>query len=109
MNARLYVWQRGTAMLLTPMILVHVALIFYAMHAQLTAAEILGRTRGSIGWGAFYGLFVVLVAIHASIGCRNVLREWAGWRGSRGDAAAMAIGAVLLALGLLAVTAVVMP
>lgn len=109
MNARLYLWQRGTAALMTPMILVHIAVIFYAMHAQLTAAEILGRTRDSIGWGAFYGFFVVFAAIHGSIGCRSVLREWAGWRGRGGDAAAVAIGIVLLGLGLLAVAAVVLP
>lgn len=108
MNARLYFWQRGTAALMAPMILVHVAVIFYAMRAQLTAADILGRTRDSFGWGAFYSLFVILAAIHASIGCRNVLREWADWRGKGGDAAAAAIGVVLLGLGLVAVAAVVL-
>ena len=36
---------------------------------SLSAAEILGRTRGSIGWAAFYGLFVVAAALHGAIGC----------------------------------------
>lgn len=109
MNVQLYLWQRGTAALMAPMIFIHIAVIFYAMQTQLTAGEILGRTRGSLGWGAFYGLFVILAAIHASIGCRSVLREWAGWRGRGGDATAVAIGAILLGLGLRAVVAVVAP
>ena len=31
----------------------------------LSAAEILERTRGSVGWAAFYALFVLAVAVHA--------------------------------------------
>jgi fumarate reductase subunit C len=30
MNVRLYVWQRLTAALMVPLVLVHVAVIFYA-------------------------------------------------------------------------------
>lgn len=109
MNARLYIWQRGTAALLAPMIFVHIAVIFYAMRVQLTASDILARTRDSFGWGAFYSAFVVLAAIHASLGCRNILSEWAGWHGRRGNVAAVAIGFILLGLGLRAVAAVVLP
>lgn len=109
MNGRLYLWQRGTAVLMAPMVLVHIAVIFYAMRAQLTASEILARTRDSLGWGAFYSLFVILAAIHASIGCRSVLREWVGLRGRGCDAAAVAIGLALFGLGLRAVAAVVLP
>lgn len=109
MNARLYLWQRGTAALMTPMILAHIAVIFYAMHERLTASEILARTRDSVGWGAFYGAFVILASIHAAIGCRSVLREWGGLRGRSLDAAAAAIGVILLGLGLRAVAAVVLP
>ena len=109
MNVRLYLWQRGTAALMAPMILVHVAVIFYAMREQLTAADILSRTQDSIGWGAFYGAFVVLASIHAAIGCRTVLCEWTRLRGRGGDAAAVMIGIVLLVLGLRAVAAVILP
>ena len=109
MNARLYLWQRGTAALMAPMILVHVAIIFYAMRMRLTAADILSRTQGSIGWGAFYSVFVILASIHAAIGCRTVLREWGGLRGGANDAVAVMIGVVLFGLGLRAVAAVVIP
>lgn len=109
MNARLYMWQRATAALMTPMILVHVAIIFYAMRQKLTVADIFSRTQGSIFWGAFYSLFVVFVAIHAAIGCRNVIREWGELRVRHADALAAIIGLLLLGLGLRAVAAVVLP
>lgn len=109
MNARLYLWQRATAMVMAPMILVHVAMIFYAMRQPLTAADILARTQGSIGWAAFYSLFVILAAIHASIGCRTVITEWLGLARRQADRSAIVIGLVLLALGLRAVAAVVLP
>ena len=76
MNVRLYVWQRLTAALMVPLVLVHVAVIFYATRQGMTAADILARTRGSIVWASLYGIFVVAAAIHAAIGVRNVLTEW---------------------------------
>ena len=87
MNVRLYLWQRVTAAIMVPMIVVHLAVIFYAVNDRLTAAQILARTQGSIAWGLFYGAFVLLASIHASIGIRNVLSEWGRsqkrrrWRG----------------------------
>jgi fumarate reductase subunit C len=54
MNLSLYLWQRGTAALMAPMVLVHLVVIFYASRHGLSAADILGRVRGSVGWGGFY-------------------------------------------------------
>ena len=48
MNVRLYVWQRATAALMVPLLLVHLAVIFYATRKGLSAADILARTRGSV-------------------------------------------------------------
>lgn len=109
MNVRLYLWQRGTAAMMLPMIFIHLIVIFYAMNHQLTASEILSRTRGSIAWGLFYALFVVLASIHASIGVGNILREWAGLKARAVEFAASALGITLLLLGLRAVAAVVLP
>ena len=108
-EATLFALQRLSAKLLAPLVIVHLALILYAVHGGLSAAEILDRTRGSIFWGGFYGLFVVAVAVHAPIGVRNVVREWTRWRGRSLDAASLALAIVLLALGLRAVAAVVAP
>ena len=43
MNVRLYVWQRLTAALMVPLVLAHVAVIFYASRKGMTAADILAR------------------------------------------------------------------
>src|SRR5262249_47295351 len=40
MNVRLYVWQRLTAALMVPLVLAHVAVIFYASRKGMTAADI---------------------------------------------------------------------
>ena len=107
MNARretlLWIAQRASAMVLALCVVVHLATIIYAIRGGLSAAEILGRTRGSLGWLAFYSTFVAAVAIHAPIGLRPVLGEWLGWRGASRDLALAALGAVLAALGMRAV------
>ncbi len=108
MNERtLYFVQRSSALLLAPLVLIHIVVILYAIRGGLSGAEILGRTRGSILWGGYYGIFVVLAALHAPIGVRNVLREWTTWRGRSLDAVMVVFGLLLLALGLRGVFAVV--
>ena len=106
-EAALFALQRISAKVLAPLVIVHLALIVYAVHGGLSAAEILGRTQGSVAWGGFYALFVIAVAIHAPIGVRNIVREWTRWRGSSLDIVSVALALALLALGLRAVAAVV--
>ncbi|MEQ9331399.1 succinate dehydrogenase [Thalassobaculum sp.] len=107
--ARLFLAQRLTALILAPLVLVHLALILFAVEGGLSAAEILARTRGSVGWAAFYGLFVLAAAIHAPIGLRNVVHEHTGWRGRSLEVAMVALGLLLAGLGARAVIAVVAP
>jgi len=109
MNVRLYLWQRTTAAVMAPLVIVHIAVIFYATRHGVSAADILARTRGSIAWAAFYGLFVFAVSIHASIGLRNTLSEWTPLPERRVDACVVFFGLVLALLGLRAVAAVVLP
>jgi fumarate reductase subunit C len=108
MNVRLYVWQRLTAALMAPLVIVHVAVIFYATRKGLSAAEILARTRGSIAWALFYGTFVAAVAVHAAIGVRNVLVEWSPLNERHSAIFAAVLACCLLVLGLRAVAAVVL-
>ncbi len=108
MNVQLYLWQRLTAAIMLPLVLVHVAVIFYAARSGMTAADILARTRGSVLWATFYGTFVAAAAIHASIGVRNVLTEWSPLRERAAGVFAVTLGALLLLLGLRAVAAVVL-
>ncbi len=103
----LFLLQRATALVLAPLVLVHLALVLYATQGGLSAAEILARTRGSLSWGGFYGLFVIAVAVHAALGLRTVLAEWTALRGRMLDRVTLVIGGALLLAGLWAVRAVV--
>lgn len=103
----LWTAQRASAAILAVCVLVHLATIIYAVRSGLTAAEILGRTTGSIGWAVFYGLFVAAVAVHAPIGVRNVLTETTQWRGRSLELAMLVLGLALAAFGGRAVYAVV--
>jgi fumarate reductase subunit C len=108
MNVSLYVWQRASAAVMAPMIAVHIALIFYATRHGLAAADILARTRGSVGWALFYGAFVCAASIHGGIGVRNVLAEWSRLDVSAANMAAVAFALAICALGLRAVAALVL-
>ena len=92
---------------MAPLVLGHLAVMIYAIQGGVTAEEILSRTRGSLVWGLFYGLFVVSVAIHAAIGIRAIAEEWFKLRGLALQAATWLIGLALLVLGGRAVYAVV--
>src|SRR5690606_32992976 len=52
--ARRWYWQRISAMAVTVFVLAHLALVTWAVRGGLSAAEVLGRTQGSVGWGVFY-------------------------------------------------------
>jgi fumarate reductase subunit C len=108
MTMRLYLWQRATAALMVPLVLVHIAVIFYASRNGMTAADILSRTHNSIVWASYYGLFVAAASIHAAIGVRNVLTEWSPLTDRRAGRLALMFGLVLAALGVRAVFAVVL-
>ena len=105
-EVRLWLAQRASAALLALCVVVHLATMIVAVRGGLSAADILGRTRGSVGWAAFYGLFVIAVAIHAPLGLRTVAAEWLGWRGRAADATWAICGLALLSLGVVAVVAV---
>lgn len=102
----LYMAQRLSALVMAPFVLVHLGVMIYAIQGGLTAGEILGRTQGSVFWFLFYGMFVLAASIHAAIGLRAILGEWAGLRGGLRDGVAALIGLGLFALGAKAVWAV---
>jgi fumarate reductase subunit C len=106
-QAKRWYWQRISAMFLALCVLVHLALMVYAVRGGLSAAEILGRTQGSWSFGAFYAAFVVACAVHVPVGVANIAREWWGM----GEVAAVWLSRVfallLLVMGLRAVVAVV--
>ena len=103
-----YLLQRISAMVLAPLVLVHLVVIVIAVRDGLSASEILARTQGSLAWGLIYGLFVVAAAVHAGVGLRAVISETTAWRGRSLDGAMLLFGLLLLVLGLRAVAAVVL-
>ena len=107
-RAQVLLWtaQRVSAMVLALCVVVHLVTMIYAVRHGLSAAEILGRTRGNHAWLAFYGLFVAAVAIHAPIGLRTLLAETFNWRGMALDVTVLAAGAALALWGWRAVLAV---
>lgn len=105
LDLRLYMLQRLTAMAMAPFVLVHLAVMIYAIQGGLTAGEILGRTQGSVIWFLFYGGFVLAAGIHGAIGVRTIAHEWLGLR--RGlPVLTWGLAALLIGLGLRAVWAV---
>ena len=106
-QAKLWYWQRVTAMLLALFVLVHLVTLVYAVRGGLTGAEILGRTRGSGFAALFYGGFVLTAAVHAPIGIARIAEEWLGLSREKSYAAAALLGVALAISGLRAVYAVV--
>jgi fumarate reductase subunit C len=102
-----FVLQRVTALIMVPLVIGHLVLIIYAVRGGLSAAEILGRTQGSVGWALFYGLFVLSVSVHAGLGLRNILDEWTALGRKATAALSHTFMVVLLVLGTRAVIAVV--
>lgn len=98
--------QRASAAVLALCVAVHLVTMIYAVRSGLSAAEILGRTQGNIGWLIFYALFVAAVAVHAPIGLRTILAETCNWRSRGLDLLAGAVALLLLLWGMRAVIAV---
>jgi len=109
MNVRLYFWQRATAAILAPLVVVHSAVIFYAARHGMSAADILTRTQGSVHWAGFYALFVTAASIHAGIGIRNIVGEWLPPLRPQAGRYGAGFAIILFLLGIRAVAAVVLP
>ena len=106
MSGRLFLAQRVTAAILAFVVAGHLAMIILAERAGLSAGAGLARTHHNSWLLAFYAVFVTAAAIHAPIGLRNVLIEWAHWRGRSLDVAMAGLASALLVLGLAAAYAV---
>jgi fumarate reductase subunit C len=107
LDTRLYLLQRITAMIMAPLVLLHLAVMIVAIQGGLDSAEILSRTRGSLFWGGTYGLFVLAVSVHAAIGIRVVLFEWLSIKDIKLTLLSWLVFALLLMMGARAVYAVV--
>ena len=106
-EARLWYWQRVSAMVLALCVVVHIATIVYAVRGGLTASEILARTRGSVAFGAFYIVFLVACAVHVPIGLAAILEEWFRFPRRAARIAAAVFVALMFGFGVAAIEGVV--
>jgi fumarate reductase subunit C len=96
----LWIAQRITAMILAIAVMVHLITILVAVRGGLSAAEILGRTRGNEAWLAFYAVFALAAGLHGAIGLRGIAAEWLGWRGRFFDLAWLGLGLLTALFGI---------
>ena len=102
-EAKLWYWQRISAMVLALCVIAHIAIMIYAVRGGLTGAEILGRTRGSFSFAAFYAVFVLACAVHVPVGLMRVFEEWLRLDRFLSVVLAKLFGVTILFLGLRAV------
>ena len=105
-DARIYIWQRLSAMIMIPLVLGHLAVMMYAIEGGLSVGEILGRTQGSLVWLIFYGSFVLAVSVHAGLGLGIISAEWFRLTPKIASLLGMAVGLILLVMGSHAIWAV---
>ena len=103
LQVRLWLLQRASAALLAPLVLLHLAVIVYAVRSGLSAAAIVSRLHHNLLFGAVYTLFVLACAAHVPVGVARVAEEWLGWRERGALAAGLLLALLLLAGGLRAV------
>ena len=102
-EAKLWYWQRISAMVLALCVIVHIGVMIHAVRGGLSAAEILGRTRGNLGFAAFYAVFVLACVVHVPIGLTRVCEEWLGMNRFLAVTTAKLATITILFLGLRAV------
>jgi fumarate reductase subunit C len=107
-QARLWYWQRISAMVLALCVLVHLVTIVYAVRSGLSAEALLGRTRGNLPFAAFYVVFLLACVVHVPIGLARIGEEWLGISATTASVVAHVFALLLLLLGLTAVYAVVL-
>jgi fumarate reductase subunit C len=104
-QALLWFAQRVSGAVLALAVMVHLVTIVYAVRGGLTAAEVLGRLQGNVGWLIFYVVFVAAAAVHAPIGLRGILAEMTPLRAPLVGLLVTVFGVLLAALGWRAVFA----
>jgi fumarate reductase subunit C len=107
-QVRLWYWGRISSMVLAFCVLVHLAVIIYAVRGGLSGAEVLARTHGSLSFGLFYTVFVLACAVHVPLGLARIVREELGWREPGANLLAALSALLLLVLGLRSVYGVVL-
>jgi fumarate reductase subunit C len=107
-QVRLWYWGRISSMVLAFCVLVHLAVIIYAVRGGLSGAEVLARTHGNLAFGLFYTVFVLACTVHVPLGLARIVREELGWSDRGVNLLAALSALLLLVLGLRSVYGVVL-
>jgi fumarate reductase subunit C len=102
-EAKLWYWQRISAMVLALCVIVHIAIMIYAVRGGLSGTEILARTRDNLGFAVFYATFVIACVVHVPIGLKRVCEDWLGMNRLISVTLTKLFGIAILFLGLRAV------
>jgi fumarate reductase subunit C len=78
-QARRWYWQRISAMVLALCVLVHLAVMVYAVRGGLSAAEILSRTQGNWASPPSTPSSCWPARCTCRMGLANIAREWWRW------------------------------
>jgi len=73
LQAKLWYYQRISAMVLALCVAVHLIIIYIAVQDGLTANEILGRTRGNWAFALFYEIFVLACFVQGTMAVIGVV------------------------------------
>mgnify|MGYP003995831479 CR=1 FL=1 len=101
-----FVLQRLSALVLAPLVIVHLGVMIYAVQGGLSTSEMLGRTQSSFMWPVMYGLFFVAAGVHGALGFRNILQEMTTLPGRSINTFALGLLALVLIFGLQTIRAI---
>ena len=101
-----FVLQRLSALILAPLVMLHLGVMIYAVQGGLSTAEILGRTQTSVLWPGMYGLFFIAAGVHGALGFRNILQEMTAIPGHTINTFAMGLLALVLIFGVQTIRAI---
>ena len=101
-----FVLQRLSALVLAPLVIVHLGVMIYAVQGGLSTSEMLGRTQSSFMWPVMYGLFFVAAGVHGALGFRNILQEMTAIPGHTINTFAMGLLAMVLIFGVQTIRAI---
>ena len=105
-EAQLYSLQRLSAVIMAPLVVVHLITIMYAVRGGLSAEEILARTSGASAGIVVCGVVGGAVWGEDPGGERKMLIEWAGVKRRLAGWIAVMLGGIVFITGMRAVIAV---
>tara|TARA_R110002049_G_scaffold86285_1_gene219511 strand:+ start:611 stop:958 length:348 start_codon:yes stop_codon:yes gene_type:complete len=100
----LYRLQRYSAMVLAPLVVIHIGLILMAARTHPTPATVLEQFQAQPLWPLFYLIFVLAITVHVPIGLWQIWRSIEALPTWLGALLSTCFALILLLLGLRALS-----